>query len=745
MALSARTAARPPALAAEQPQRRCCSCGAVRSARRRPQALDASSVEPAAGAVPGLGRRGALQAAALAPLLQLLARPRRAAAEPDGGGGAAGLQLQLYANDAQQYRLSVPAGWERKDKAGADVLFEDPGRRSTSVGVTVSPVRVASIEQFGGLDAVGQRLLGAERKKESTLGVELLSSGARRGSGGASLYDYEYSLASTRGAKRILNTVTITGSRLYILNASVKCDKDDAACAAAEPSLALLRAVAASFDAGAPAPAQQGSAPRGRPAWERGDRPTRAAASRARRGGPAGGGGAAMGLSDPGTGAAASKHALLVAREVVASYTYVLIWMAISIGVILFNKWLLAYSGFPFPIALTLWHMTFCSAVGFVAVRLLRLVPSHSMTPREYATRVMPIGLLYAGSLWLSNSAYLYLSVSFIQMTKSLMPGLVYAAGCALGTEAFRPAAAANMALIAAGVVVCALGEVNLVLTGLLQQLTALGFEAMRLTLVQVLINAKGYNMNPLQSLYYVSPACGAALLVPFVAVEWPRIARALSAGSVTFSAPVLLSNALAAFALNLAVFLLIGKTSALTMNIAGVIKDWMLIFASYALFHAPVTRLNLAGYAFCCSGVVVYNHAKLKAIKARLAASAGAGPPAYTAAKGAADYAAGGGGAAADLERPLLAHRTKDDLLGEIARLQEEVERLDGVPGARGSSSALRGLGGLGAISTGRLGGGGSSSSSSGSSPSLGAGGGGGKLEHRSPPAGAPAPAWQR
>ena len=40
--------------------------------------------------------------------------------------------------------------------------------------------------------------------------------------------------------------------------------------------------------------------------------------------------------------------------------------------------------------------------------------------------------------------------------------------------------------------------------------------QAMRLTLVQVLINSKGYNMNPIQSLYYVSPACFACLLLPF-------------------------------------------------------------------------------------------------------------------------------------------------------------------------------------------------------------------------------------
>ena len=48
--------------------------------------------------------------------------------------------------------------------------------------------------------------------------------------------------------------------------------------------------------------------------------------------------------------------------------------------------------------------------------------------------------------------------------------------------------------------------------------------------------------------------------------------------------------------ALNMAVFLLIGKTSALTMNIAGVIKDWLLIGLSVLLFKSPVTSINLGG-----------------------------------------------------------------------------------------------------------------------------------------------------
>ena len=167
--------------------------------------------------------------------------------------------------------------------------------------------------------------------------------------------------------------------------------------------------------------------------------------------------------------------------------------------------------------------------------------------------------------------------------------------------------------------------------------------------LVQILINAKGLNMNPLQSLYYVSPACLACLPgALWCAAARPATSLPARHGRVsgcagaqarwsstrsgrtprwcssplsswptrwqplrsTWWAPalapvpaglrVMLSRAAAAQA----VFMLIGKTSALTMNIAGVIKDWMLIFLSYYLFQAPVTALNLFGYAFCCSGV---------------------------------------------------------------------------------------------------------------------------------------------
>ena len=316
-----------------------------------------------------------------------------------------------------------------------------------------------------------------------------------------------------------------------------------------------------------------------------------------------------------GKGAQAVRRA--VWREAVASYFYVGQWMTVSISVIIFNKWLLAYAGFHYPITLTMWHMFFCSTIAFFVIRVFGLVKSFDMSAREYLQRVMPIGALYALSLWLSNSAYLYLSVSFIQMTKSLMPGLVYTVGVILQTESFGWGQALNMLLIAFGVLVCAFGEVNLVPIGVVEQLLAMSFEATRLTLIQLLINSRGYKMNPTQSLYYISPACFACLSVPFVALEMKPVLNLINTGGLKFRPEYLLANACTAFFLNLAVFLLIGKTSALTMNIAGVIKDWLLIWFSFSVFKAPVTALNLAGYIFCCSGVAVYNYQKLQKIKA--------------------------------------------------------------------------------------------------------------------------------
>ncbi|KAL6642213.1 hypothetical protein ACP70R_020394 [Stipagrostis hirtigluma subsp. patula] len=322
-----------------------------------------------------------------------------------------------------------------------------------------------------------------------------------------------------------------------------------------------------------------------------------------------------------------------VLRSVLLSYAYVAIWISLSFAVIVYNKYILdpKLYGWPFPISLTMIHMAFCASLAAALVRVLRVVDvpsSPPMTPQLYAASVVPIGALYALSLWFSNSAYIYLSVSFIQMLKALMPVAVYSLAVAFRTDAFRRATMLNMLGISAGVAVAAYGEARFDVFGVTLQLAAVAAEATRLVLIQMLLTSKGMKLNPITSLYYIAPCCLVFLTVPWYVVELPKLrAAAASAGRPDVS--VFGTNSLCAFALNLAVFLLVGKTSALTMNVAGVVKDWLLIAFSWTVIKDTVTPVNLVGYGIAFLGVAYYNHAKLQALKAketeRKAASAAA------------------------------------------------------------------------------------------------------------------------
>ena len=145
-----------------------------------------------------------------------------------------------------------------------------------------------------------------------------------------------------------------------------------------------------------------------------------------------GGGGGASGMSES------------VFRKVLLSYCYMDIWIFLSFSIIVY-KYILdpKMYNWPFPISLTMVHMAFCSSLAVALVRVLRVVDlpsSPAMTPQLYVASVLPIGALYSLSLWFSNSAYIYLSVSFIQMLKALMPVAVYSLAVAFRTDSFRRA-----------------------------------------------------------------------------------------------------------------------------------------------------------------------------------------------------------------------------------------------------------------------------------------------------------------
>lgn len=66
----------------------------------------------------------------------------------------------------------------------------------------------------------------------------------------------------------------------------------------------------------------------------------------------------------------------------------------------------------------------------------------------------------------------------------------------------------------------------------------------------------------------------------------------------IQFNFWIFFSNALCALALNISIFLVIGRTGAVTIRVAGVLKDCILVALSTALFpESTITGLNIIGY----------------------------------------------------------------------------------------------------------------------------------------------------
>lgn len=303
-----------------------------------------------------------------------------------------------------------------------------------------------------------------------------------------------------------------------------------------------------------------------------------------------------------------------VLKDGVLTYLYLLLYITLSSGQIFFNKWVLSSKeiNFPYPLGLTLLHMVFSSVLCFMLTKGFKVLKvEEGMTLDIYATSVIPIGAMFAMTLWLGNTAYLYISVAFAQMLKAVMPVAVFILGVAVGLEVMSCRMLLIMSVISFGVVIASYGEISINWIGVVYQMGGVVGEALRLIFMEILVKRKGIKLNPISIMYYVSPCSALCLLIPWIFLEKPKID---ANATWNFPVSVLMLNSLCTFALNLSVFLVISHTSALTIRVAGVVKDWVVVLLSALLFaDTKLTGINLLGYGIAIAGVAAYNNHKLK------------------------------------------------------------------------------------------------------------------------------------
>lgn len=292
------------------------------------------------------------------------------------------------------------------------------------------------------------------------------------------------------------------------------------------------------------------------------------------------------------------------------SWVYIVIWISVSCAMIFFNKFVLDQLKFPFPMFLCTWHMVLATVLTRIMASTTNMLPGvrdKKVDGAAMKTKIIPVACFFAVSLILSNNAYIYLSVSYIQMLKAFTPVAVLVFSFFAGLEKSSMMEVYIVSLICIGVAMTSVGETFFSWTGFTFQSLAICAESSRLVLTNVLL--KELKLDPLSSLYYIAPPCAfliGVLCLYFEAANLPWERMMTPAFGMVMAA-----NGAVAFALNVAVVMLIGNTSALVLTLAGIVKDILIVSLSVLLFGTPITNLQYLGYGLALMGLNLHKEYK--------------------------------------------------------------------------------------------------------------------------------------
>lgn len=101
-----------------------------------------------------------------------------------------------------------------------EINFSVEGVRGYQYGVTVDPVRIDSLKQFGTPEQVAARVVGTEIKRDGVTDVTLYGDAFEDPENG--MYAINYISAGSRGIKHFVTRIAIKQNKLYVLTAQVK-------------------------------------------------------------------------------------------------------------------------------------------------------------------------------------------------------------------------------------------------------------------------------------------------------------------------------------------------------------------------------------------------------------------------------------------------------------------------------------------------------------------------------------------
>ncbi|KAH9745823.1 putative sugar phosphate/phosphate translocator [Citrus sinensis] len=267
------------------------------------------------------------------------------------------------------------------------------------------------------------------------------------------------------------------------------------------------------------------------------------------------------------------------AADVLKTLFLILMWYTFSTFLTLYNKTLLGddMGKFPAPLLMNTVHFSMQAILSKAIIWFW----SHRWT---LPFTVVPTGLATALDVNLSNESLVFISVTFATMCKSASPIflLLFAFAFRLESPSIK-----------------LLGIIIIISTGVL-------FSGLK---------------NPLTLMSYVAPIMAlVTALLSLLLDPWHEFKRNNyfnNSWHVTRSLLLMLSGGALAFFMVLTEFVLVSVTSAVTVQIAGVVKEAVTILVAVFYFHDEFTWLKGFGLFTILVGVSLFNWYKYQKLQA--------------------------------------------------------------------------------------------------------------------------------
>ncbi|NXH20914.1 S35C2 protein, partial [Bucco capensis] len=315
-------------------------------------------------------------------------------------------------------------------------------------------------------------------------------------------------------------------------------------------------------------------------------------------------------------GAALTRPALVV--------PLVLFYYAFSIGITFYNKWFM--KSFPFPLLVTLLHLLLTFGLSALARALARYRsgrPRPALSWADCLRRTAPAALSASLDIGLSNWSFLYVTVSLYTMTKSSAILFIVLFSVLFKLEEVRVALLLVVLLIAAGLFMFTYKSTQFSAQGFLLVLCASFLGGVRWTLTQILTQEAELGLqNPVDTMFHLQPLMFLGLFPLFAVFEGlplsvlEKLRHFHEAGMLFSLVGKLFLGGILAFGLGFSEFLLVSRTSSLTLSIAGIFKEICILFLATRVLGDHLSLLNWLGFAVCLSGISL--HVVLKAMNSK-------------------------------------------------------------------------------------------------------------------------------